>query len=156
MAIIERSAAFALHESCKSDQVCGLIDPADMDRFECTAFEEDQLRLFDTVCDMSDAGHVCISNDAVRIDRYCENGNVVRTVEVSAGTDEHGAWYQSYNYIAHASGKSYFETHCSYYDPSGKLHEPAVGDQSVQPNAGNDHMIHYHVAYGGIPLQQSA
>lgn len=157
MAILEADSAFILlHETDKALQECGLIAVQDMERFECAPFEDQEMELFDALCDSSTAGKVVLDNSEVHLDRYPENGNILRSVDVPTEQTDEGTWYQSYNLITHRNGKTYFETHLSFRDIDGNLHEPAVGSEAVQPDSGTDIVMHYRVAYGATPLQQAA
>ena len=144
-------------ETCCVGKTCGLIAESDNQRFIKPAPEDEEVQLFDRLCDLSDNGFVSLHGRVVRVDHKIEGKNEIRSVLEYKGVDESGLeiWRVA-SVINHENGSTYLEVHEDRELGGQVVWEPVVGASEVIPGEHQDMLLHYRVAYEAAPLTTAA
>lgn len=135
----------------RESRLCGLLDMKYLPYFEVAAPDDEELTLFDQLCDKSDGGWLVFRENAIRVDHYMENGNEIRSVVETHINSQGELGFVTSNLIKH-SEKYYLEIHSGRIDDNGDIWEPAVGSPDVSPAPHGAFVVHYQVAYEAAPM----
>lgn len=142
-----------LGEHNQTLRTAGLIAEDSIGFFVRTAPEEQEMSYFDALCEASDRGLVRFRGNLVRLDHFLENGSEIRSVVECVANNEDGTQtVRASSFITRPDGLICFECHPATEIAGRVVSEPSIGSPEVLPGTHQDVLLHYAVAYEGLPV----
>lgn len=153
MAIKSESSFSVFEGRPTNDNKYGLLSQGSIEMFATPPPDEQESRLFDWLCDATNGGHVSFRDRKVRVEHFIENGSEVRVVVVPLSQNEDGTEnVRAVCLITCPDGITCLESHDAVELQGQVISEPEVGSPNVMPGTHQDLLLHYAVAYEGVPL----
>lgn len=142
-----------LYEQSRERRTHGLIAEDKKEFFMIYPPEEQESSLFDWLCDATSGGYVGFRDKKVRVEHFIENGSEVRGIIVPLSKNADGTEnVRAVCLITCSDGRTCLESHDAVELQGRVISEPEVGSPGVMPGTHQDLLLHYAVAYEGVPL----